>query len=119
MADYMTVAGLIQFDPTQRTAAGKEVKDIVIRAVGNNKQISITVWPEQQHIPLNKGDFIVADGSYSSKPGQNKHGEQVTYHNLSATTLHNLTNQGGATPAPTTATATPASSADDDDDFPF
>lgn len=117
MADYMTVAGLVQFDPRTREAAGKTVRDVQIRAIGNNKMISITVWPEQGNIPINKGDFIVADGSYASKPGQNKHGEAVTYHNLSATTLINFSNNT-PTSTPTTPAATPTQ-ADTDDDFPF
>ena len=46
MSDYITVAGLVQFDPRTRTAGDKQVRDVVIRAIGSNKNFSITVWPE-------------------------------------------------------------------------
>jgi hypothetical protein len=115
MSEYITVAGIVQFDPRTRTAAGKEVRDVAIRSLANNKMINITLWPEMQAQPANKGDFIVADGKYTQSMGQNKEGEQVTYHNLSATTFHNITSTDAA---PKTAVKE-AASATTGDDFPF
>jgi hypothetical protein len=115
MSEYITVAGIVQFDPRTRTAAGKEVRDVAIRSVANNKMISITLWPEMQSTSVNKGDFIVADGKYSQSMGQNKDGEQTTYHNLSATTFHNITGNGTTTSPAVKA----AVSSDTGDDFPF
>ena len=112
MSEYITVAGIVQFDPRNRQAAGKDVRDVAIRSIANNKMINITVWPEMQSISISKGDFIVADGKYSQSMGQNKNGEQQTYHNLSATTFHNIT--GGSSAAPKEAV-----SQDTSDDFPF
>ena len=115
MSDYITIAGIVQFDPRTRQAGGKEVRDVVIRAIGSNKNFSVTIWPEKASIPVNKGDFLVADGKYSSSVGQNKAGEQVTYHNLSATTIIRLPGEDAvaSTPAPTKAAASTG------DDFPF
>jgi hypothetical protein len=94
MNDYITVAGLVQFDPRTRTAGDKQVRDVVIRAIGSNKNFSITVWPEKADVPISKGDFLVVDGKHSQSVRQNKDGEQVTYNNMSATTLFRLAGQG-------------------------
>ncbi len=116
MSEYVTVAGLVQFDPRTRQAGEKQVRDVVIRAIGSNKNFSITVWPDKDNIIINKGDFIVVDGKHSQSSGQNKAGEQVTYNNVSANTLIRITGEG-STDAPQ-ATATNAS-ASTGDDFPF
>jgi len=115
MSDYITVAGIVQFDPRTRQAGDKEVRDVVIRAIGSNKNFSITVWPEKSGILINKGDFLVADGKYSSSVGQNKAGEQVTYHNLSATTIIRLPGEDAAP----VASAPKQAAAVTGDDFPF
>jgi hypothetical protein len=114
MSEYITVAGIVQFDPRQRQAGDKQVRDIVIRAIGSNKNFSITLWPEKANIPIAKGDFIVADGKHSQSAGQNKAGEQVTYHNLSATTIIRIAGEVGEALAPVAAAPAAAS-----DDFPF
>ena len=115
MSEYVTIAGLVQFDPRNRSAGGKEVRDVVIRAIGSNKNFSITIWPENSNVPISKGDFLVADGKYTQSVGQNKDGEQTTWHNLSANTIIRIA--GDATPQ---ATATPvAAPAASSDDFPF
>jgi hypothetical protein len=115
MSEYITVAGIVQFDPRNRQAGDKQVRDIVIRAIGSNKNFSITLWPEKANIPISKGDFIVADGKHSQSVGQNKAGEQVTYHNLSATTVIRIAGEGAAPMAAAPAAAATSTS----DDFPF
>lgn len=120
MSDYITVAGIVQFDPRDRTAGGKDVRDVAVRSIGNNKLVNITVWPENDNVPLNKGDFIVADGKFSQSMGQNRNGEQQTYYNLSATTILNLT--PAETPMPSSVKKTKKSDAVETtttDDFPF
>lgn len=114
MSEYITIAGIVQFDPRTRQAGDKEVRDVLIRAIGDNKNYSITIWPEKANIPIKKGDFLVADGKYSSSVGQNKAGEQVTYHNLSATTIFRMGGEGEAAPK----AAAPVAAASGDD-FPF
>ena len=116
MSEYITVAGLVQFDPRTRTAGDKQVRDVVIRAIGSNKNFSITMWPEKSHITINKGDFIVCDGKHSQSVGQNKEGEQVTYNNLSATTVVRFAGEADAGVSSAPKAATPAATGDD---FPF
>ena len=117
MSEYVTVAGIVQFDPRTRQAGGKEVRDVVIRAIGSNKNFSVTIWPEKASIPVNKGDFLVCDGKYSSSVGQNKAGEQVTYHNLSATNVLRFTGEtGSSAPAKPKIAAVPDNTGDE---FPF
>ena len=116
MSEYMTIAGIVQFPPRERQAGGKQVRDVLIRAIGDNKNYSITVWPENGNIPINKGDFLVADGKYSSSVGQNKEGSQVTYHNLSSNTIFRLDGNSDGVVAPTASAPTAAASGDE---FPF
>lgn len=120
MDEYVTIAGLIQFDPRTRQVKDKTVRDITVRAIGNNKLVSVTVWPDKDNIPLSKGDFVVADGKFSSSMAQNKNGEQQTYYNLSANTLIRFAGEGGEASAPAAKTAAPAAAtAPSVDDFPF
>ena len=116
MSEYITVAGLVQFDPRTRHAGDKTVRDIVIRAIGSNQNFSITVWPEKANIVINKGDFIVVDGKHTQSAGQNKEGAQVTYNNMSAATLFRFPGEGAAS-APSAPTAVAAAATGDD--FPF
>jgi hypothetical protein len=115
MSEYVTIAGIVQFDPRTRQAGGKEVRDVLIRAIGSNKNFSVTIWPEKANIPVNKGDFLVCDGKYSQSAGQNKDGEQVTYHNLSATQIIRIAGEGGTAAPQKQAVAVDAGG----DDFPF
>ena len=115
MSEYITVAGLVQFDPRTRQAGDKTVRDVVIRAFGSNQNFSITVWPEKANVVINKGDFLVVDGKHTQSAGQNKEGAQVTYNNMSASTLFRFAGDGGSTSAPK-AVAAPAATGDD---FPF
>lgn len=118
MDEYITVAGFVQFDPRNREAGGKPVRDVAVRAIGNNKIINITFWPEQT-MPVNKGDFLVVDGKFTQRTGQNKQGESQTYYNLSASTILRL--------VPDTSPSAPAAkpqqeattTSTDTDDFPF
>ena len=118
MSEYVTIAGIVQFDPRTRQAGGKEVRDVVIRAIGSNKNFSVTIWPEKANIPVSKGDFLVCDGKYSSSVGQNKEGKEVTYHNLSATTIVRVAGYADSSPSTPKAT-TPTAEAVTGDDFPF
>lgn len=114
MDDYMTVAGIVQFDPRTRQVNGNEVRDVAVRSIANNKMINITLWPEKKNIKVGKGDFVIADGKYSQSMGQNKNGEQQTYHNLSAYVFHNIV-QGVAEEK----AGSGAAASDSADDFPF
>ena len=114
MSEYITVAGLVQFDPRTRQAGDKTVRDVVIRAIGSNQNFSITVWPEKADVGINKGDFLVVDGKHTQSAGQNKEGAQVTYNNMSAGTLLRFAGDGGSS-APKAVAAAAATG----DNFPF
>ena len=43
MSDYITIAGIVQFDPRNRQAGDKQVRDVVLRAIGSNKNFSVTL----------------------------------------------------------------------------
>lgn len=101
MSEYVTIAGLVQFDPRTRKAGDKEVRDVLIRAIGSNQNFSVTIWPEKADIAISKGDFLVVDGKYSQSVGQNKQGEQVTYHNVSANSLIRIPGNADTAAAPT------------------
>lgn len=114
MDEYITVAGLIQFDPKPREAAGKHVRDIAVRAIGNNKIVNITVWPSHDNVTLNKGDFVVVDGKFSTSTKQNKQGEQQTYYNVSASTLIRFSGDNTTSTPSKPETTTKASASFDD-----
>jgi hypothetical protein len=116
MSEYITIAGIVQFDPRNRQAGDKQVRDVVLRAIGSNKNFSVTLWPEKANIPISKGDFLVCDGKHSQSVGQNKDGEQVTYNNLSATTVIRVAGEAGGS-AQSASVAAPAAASTDD--FPF
>jgi hypothetical protein len=116
MSEYITVAGLVQFDPRTRQAGDKTVRDVVIRAIGSNQNFSITVWPEKADVTINKGDFIVVDGKHTQSVGQNKEGASVTYNNMSAGTLFRFANENSPAAASAAAVAAPAATGDN---FPF
>lgn len=83
---FRTLAGVVQFDPVERTAAGKEIRNVTIRTVGLKEQsmrVSCTLWPSHADEDVAKGDFIVVEGKFDRKTGENKEGEAVTYNNLS------------------------------------
>jgi hypothetical protein len=120
--EYICVSGLVQFEPTPRIAAGKDVRDVLLRvANAGGKQVGVTVWDSSHgHIPIKKGDYVVADGSYTQKPSQNKAGEPITYHNVSANMLLVIPVESGqntkSSPAPS---AAPAAAAAPVEDLPF
>ena len=116
MSEYTTIGGIVQFEPRTRQAGDKQVRDVVIRDMSTKKNFSVTLWPEKANVPINKGDFLVVDGKYSSSVGQNKSGEQVTYHNISATAVVRVPGDADAAAA---SAATPSAPSVAGDDFPF
>lgn len=77
---YMTVSGVIEYDPEQRDANGKQVTQFTLRVSGQ-KDLRVTVWPELK-IPaglLKKGLLAGVRGTYSPSEKDGK-----VYHNLSA-----------------------------------
>lgn len=95
MADkqYRTVIGIVQFDVKDGEAAGKPVRNIVIRQVGFKEQsvnVYVTVWPSHEDIEIERGDVLLVEGTYSQGKGQAQDGSPRTYHNISATRIAKL-----------------------------
>jgi hypothetical protein len=91
---YRTVAGVVQFEVKEGEAAGQTVRDLVIKQVGFGAQavnVYATLWPKHAAVEVERGDFVVAEGSYTSRDGNNKQtGDPVTYHNLSVFRFKNF-----------------------------
>jgi hypothetical protein len=89
---YRTLMGVVQFDPREAQAGGKDVRNITIRAHGVKDQsirVSATLWPSHEHVAVDKGDFVVLEGAFTVNKGE-KDGEPVTYFNLSVSGILNL-----------------------------
>lgn len=88
---YTTVKGAVQFNPKTREANGKTVTDIAIRDRGSDGQvklINITIWPEfQLAAPIQRGDFICADGSIETRTFQGQDGGTKESIQLNPTSL--------------------------------
>lgn len=90
---YRTVIGIVQFDPKDGEAAGKPVRNIVIRQAGFKEQsvnVYVTVWPSHEDIEINRGDVLLVEGTYSQGKGQAQDGSPRVYHNISATRIAKL-----------------------------
>ena len=91
---YRTIAGVVQFEPKEGEAAGQDVRNIVVKQVGFGQQavnVYATLWPKHEDFAVERGDFVVLEGSYTSRDGQNQTtGEAVTYHNVSIMRILNL-----------------------------
>jgi hypothetical protein len=86
---YRTACGIVQFEPREGEAAGKQVRNIVIRQAGfgqNNVKVYATVWPDFEEQPLAQGDIVFVEGSYTQGKGKDPD-NPVVYHNLSVTRL--------------------------------
>lgn len=123
MADtYAVVAGFIQDfgDPakavTERDANGKAVREVTVRALGTQKNVRITVWPEYKDVAISAGDFVVAEGKFTTNLGQAKDGSPREYLNLSA---NRLIVMPAATGAPREVIGGSSTAAKADDKVPF
>lgn len=87
---YRTFIGVVQFDVVGREAAGKDVRNVTIRAVGMKEQaqlVSITLWPEHEHVKVKKGDVVIVDGKFQVNKGKDGEGNPKTYFNVSANSI--------------------------------
>lgn len=116
---YAVVAGVVQqFGDDddavkEKEVAGKDVREVVVRAVGTQKLVRVTVWPdEHEDVPLGKGFYIVAEGKFTQNESNG-----TTYYNLSAVTLHSFAPCGTSSPKKGKKAA--AAEATGDDDAPF
>ena len=122
-SEYRTIHGVVQFDPREGQAGGKDVRNITVRTSGVKEQsmrVGATLWPSHAHIEVGKGDSVVLEGKFSRNKGTNQQGDEVVYNNLSVT---GILVQGTLDPGKEVETVnTDDSAADDaadDDDIPF
>ena len=83
---YRTVIGVVQFDPREGKAGGKDVRNITVRQAGFGPtavRVSATLWPSHEHVDVEKGDVVILDGEYTKNETTNDEGQKRTYHNLS------------------------------------
>ena len=88
MADtYAVVGGFVQFEPKVREANGKTVRDVLVKALGTQKMVRITIWPEHDGTEIGEGSLLIAEGKFSQSMGQAQDGSPREYLNLSASKL--------------------------------
>jgi len=117
---YRTVMGIIQFDPKESEAAGKSVRNIVVRNIGfkdQSQKVYVTVWPSHASVELERGSVVCVEGSYTQGKGKNEDGSPRVFHNLSATRIAvlGLALEGVRVDVENV----PADDAAGDDDIPF
>jgi hypothetical protein len=113
---YRTFIGIVQFDPVDREAAGKPVRNVTIRQVGLKDQaqlVSITLWPNHEAIKVEKGDIVIVDGKFAVNKGKDGEGNPKTYFNVSANAFAVL---GKADYGVETESTSDDDAGDDDDD---
>lgn len=114
---YRSFIGMVQFDPVEREAAGKDVRNVTIREVGLKDQaqlISITLWPNHAAIEVEKGDIVFVDGKFTPNKGKDGEGNPKTYFNVSANAFKVLAKADYG--VETESTAGDGDAGDDDDD---
>lgn len=118
---YRTVFGIVQFDPKDGEAAGKPIRNVVIRQVGFQQQavkVYITIWPSHEDVEVARGDILIVEGSYTRGKGTDKDtGEEIVYHNISASKIGKLGSVSDGKRPETTSDDTDDAPADDD--IPF
>lgn len=116
---YRTVTGIVQFDPKEAKAGGKDVRNIVVRQAGFGPtavRVSATIWPSHAHVAVEKGDVVMLDGAYTKNKVAGDDGEERVYHNLSVNQLAVL---GKADLGKQVDVENASSDDEDDDDIPF
>lgn len=92
---YLSIAGIVQFDPEGREVAGKKVRSVNVQTFGAaGGTVYLTVWPSHADVEINKGDVLFVGGSYAKNEVDTDTGTKV-YHNLSVTNLVKLPGNGG------------------------
>jgi hypothetical protein len=84
---YASAAGFIQFPVEEKEVNGKDLREFVIRGLGSQKLIKVTLWDEWAATEVKKGDFVAVDGKFESSLGQAKDGSQREYLQITAYSL--------------------------------
>lgn len=88
---FVTILGSVEFDPSERQVQGKDVTDVTLRAVHNQKKYRVTFWPNlaEAAAKIKKGDLIAVTGKGSQNTVDGDDGPR-TYNNVSAFGILNL-----------------------------
>ena len=86
--EYVGVAGFVQFDVNEREANDQTVRDVVVKSVGAPKNVRVTLWPEFGHVPVEKGDFVAAEGKFTRSSYQGQDGSEKESLQISAKLLN-------------------------------
>lgn len=120
-ATYRTVAGVVQFDPQERQAGGKDIRSVTLRTTGVKDQsirVSATLWPSHDHVAVQKGDYVIVEGKFTRNKGE-KDGETVYYNNLSVSSILNLGTLDSGEEIERVNTRAAASDEPADDEIPY
>lgn len=115
---YREFIGAVQFDPEERQAGGKTVRNVLIRTTGVKDQsirVSATLWPEFAHVQVEKGDVVYMEGKFEVKKGEAKDGSPRTFFNLSVNGIRNFGQLDKGQEVETTSNDDPDDAAADDD----
>lgn len=85
---YMVVGGYIQKFPDKPAVATREVndqevRDFTVRALGSQKLIRVTLWPEFGHAEVSEGDLIHSEGALNVSENNGR-----TYYSINARWLN-------------------------------
>lgn len=85
---YLVVSGFVQKFPDKdavvtKDANGQKVREFTVKAVGSQKLVRISVWPEFAAQEIKDGDFVNAEGKFSQSEGSGG----TMFFNLSASKL--------------------------------
>ena len=118
---YRSVHGIVQFEPREGEAGGKDVRNITVRQVGFAEQsvrVSATLWPSHAHVKVDEGDVVTLEGAYTRNTGE-KDGQKVVYHNLSVSKIKNHGPADSGEKVETTTGGANDATDPGDDDIPF
>jgi hypothetical protein len=119
---YRTITGFVQFDPREGQAAGKDVRNIRVRATGFKEQaisVSATLWPSHADVAVAKDDLVTIEGAYTQTKGEREVDGTtvpVTYHNIS---ISRIFNHGQGEAGTRVETVNADGDAAGDDEIPF
>jgi hypothetical protein len=81
--EYGSVEGFIQFEVEERELEGdRVVRDATVRSIATGDLVRITLWPDFEDVDVEKGDWLAADGQFTSREHKGK-----TYVNMSPFTV--------------------------------
>jgi hypothetical protein len=117
---YATVAGFVQKfgdKPAieERDANGQTVRQFVVKAIGSQKLIRITLWPEFDSVEVEAGYYVVVDGKFQVTQGSSG-GE---FYSVSASTVFATPSAQKAEREVVNQPTQNASQASSDDSAPF